>query len=70
MLTDFMTIFIGGGGRSAIQLVNGTDYVTAAGGGGGADCDHLSKCGGGGNQLPRIRISFCSSFIWTLQSLS
>ena len=67
MLTDCMTIFAGGGGRSAIQLVNGTDYVTAAGGGGGADCDKLSKCGGGGNQLPRIRS--CTSFILTSQSL-
>jgi hypothetical protein len=39
---------VGGGGRSAIQLVNGTDAVTAAGGGGGADCPAEYFCGGGG----------------------
>lgn len=39
---------LGGGGRSAIQLVNGTDAVTAGGGGGGADCEEFLFCGGGG----------------------
>lgn len=39
---------VGGGGRSAIQIVNGTDVVTAGGGGGGADCQVQHFCGGGG----------------------
>jgi hypothetical protein len=52
MLINEIIIFTGGGGRSAIQLVNGTDHVTAAGGGGGADCDLAFECGGGGKQLP------------------
>lgn len=52
MLTNEIITFTGGGGRSAIQLVNGTDHITAAGGGGGADCDLAFECGGGGKQLP------------------
>lgn len=39
---------IGGGGRSAVQIVDGTDVVTAGGGGGGADCRVDRFCGGGG----------------------
>lgn len=42
---------LGGGGRSAVQLVNGTDAVDAAGGGGGGDCDITVDCGGGGETM-------------------
>lgn len=31
-----------------MQLINGTDSVTAGGGGGGADCLGDRWCGGGG----------------------
>jgi len=34
----------GGGGRTAIQLTNGTDVVAAGGGGGGGGC--LTPCSG------------------------
>ena len=44
-------IFIGGGGRSAIQIKLGVDAVTAGGGGGGADCYRTTGCGGGGKLL-------------------
>ena len=40
--------FVGGGGRSAIQIKLGVDAVTAGGGGGGADCYRTTGCGGGG----------------------
>jgi hypothetical protein len=40
--------FVGGGGRSAVQLAKGTDVITAAGGGGAADCFNTTDCGGGG----------------------
>ena len=39
---------LGGGGRSAVQLVDGTDVLTAGGGGGGGDCRLGYFCGGGG----------------------
>ena len=42
--------FVGGGGRSAVQLVKGTDVITAAGGGGAADCFNTTDCGGGGTK--------------------
>jgi hypothetical protein len=45
------TSSLGGGGRSAVQLVNGTDAVDAAGGGGGGDCDITVDCGGGGEAM-------------------
>jgi hypothetical protein len=45
------TFSLGGGGRSAVQLVNGTDAVDAAGGGGGGDCDIKVDCGGGGETM-------------------
>lgn len=45
------TFSVGGGGRSAVQLVNGTDVVDAAGGGGGGDCDIAIDCGGGGEPI-------------------
>lgn len=41
----------GGGGRSALQLVQGSDVVTAGGGGGGADCRPDTECGGGGKHF-------------------
>lgn len=41
----------GGGGRSALQLVQGSDVVTAGGGGGGADCRPDTECGGGGRPV-------------------
>ena len=44
-----LTLFSGGGGRSAVQLVLGTDAVTAGGGGGGSDCLKVTGCGGGGS---------------------
>jgi hypothetical protein len=50
---------IGGGGRSAVQLVQGTDVVTAGGGGGGADCLKTRGCGGGGKKFS-IRPNFRS----------
>ena len=48
---------VGGGGRSAIQIVNGTDVVTAGGGGGGADCKVEHFCGGGGKHQSIIDAS-------------
>ena len=42
------SLILGGGGRSAVQLVQGTDVITAGGGGGGADCLRTRGCGGGG----------------------
>ncbi len=38
----------GGGGRTAIQLINGVDAVVAGGGGGGAGCyvDYCSEISG------------------------
>ena len=60
-----LTLFSGGGGRSAVQLVLGTDAVTAGGGGGGSDCPKNKGCGGGGlhshNLLARQPLS-CSLF--------
>lgn len=50
MLT-YCTFSLGGGGRSAVQLVNGTDAVDAGGGGGGGDCDIAVDCGGGGEAM-------------------
>jgi hypothetical protein len=47
--------FVGGGGRSAVQVVKGTDAITAAGGGGAADCFNTSYCGGGGT----VRRMYC-----------
>lgn len=47
-LTVFL-INLGGGGRSAIQIVSGVDAVTAGGGGGGSDCQRTASCGGGGS---------------------
>ena len=41
-------LIVVGGGRSAVQLVQGTDVITAGGGGGGADCLRTRGCGGGG----------------------
>jgi hypothetical protein len=35
----------GGGGRTAIQLINGVDAVVAGGGGGGAVC-YIGVCSG------------------------
>lgn len=51
----YLTIFfitLGGGGRSAVQVVAGVDALTAGGGGGGADCLKSVQCGGGGNVYP------------------
>lgn len=48
---------VGGGGRSAVQLVQGTDVVTAGGGGGGADCLKTRGCGGGGKKIYTTAIS-------------
>lgn len=48
---------IGGGGRSAVQIVDGTDVVTAGGGGGGADCRVDKFCGGGG----KTKLMHCAS---------
>ena len=45
---------LGGGGRSAIQLVRGVDAVDAGGGGGGGDCAVEIDCGGGGRALHYI----------------
>lgn len=45
---DVISLSVGGGGRSAVQLVLGRDTVTAGGGGGGADCLKSRGCGGGG----------------------
>lgn len=47
-LTVFL-INLGGGGRSAIQIVSGVDAVTAGGGGGGSGCQKAAFCGGGGS---------------------
>ena len=47
----FAYIMLGGGGRSALQLVQGADVVTAGGGGGGADCRPDIECGGGGTHF-------------------
>lgn len=47
-LTVFL-INLGGGGRSAIQIVSGVDAVTAGGGGGGSGCQKAASCGGGGS---------------------
>ena len=58
-LTNVITIFLtglgrsdtsgvspgGGGGRTAIQLINGVDAVVAGGGGGGAAC-YKDVCSG------------------------
>ena len=48
---DLNLMTVGGGGRSAVQLVQGTDVVTAGGGGGGADCLKTRGCGGGGKKI-------------------
>lgn len=50
-ILTYRTFSLGGGGRSAVQLVNGTDAVDAAGGGGGGDCDITVDCGGGGEAM-------------------
>lgn len=50
------TFSLGGGGRSAVQLVNGTDAVDAGGGGGGGDCDITLDCGGGGEAMRSLII--------------
>ena len=39
---------IGGGGRSAVQLLSGEDIASAGGGGGGSNCLQSAGCGGGG----------------------
>ena len=51
----------GGGGRTAIQLINGTDLVTAGGGGGGSNCEISESCGGGGDKafIFLIWLDFC-----------
>lgn len=54
----------GGGGRSAIQLVNGSDAVTAAGGGGAADCSPTKYCGGGGESLHLMDCHLASFEQW------
>jgi hypothetical protein len=45
-----ISMLVGGGGRSAIQKVLGTDAVTAGGGGGGSGCPVHIGCGGGGKK--------------------
>ena len=55
MNIDFYSLTVGGGGRSAVQLVQGTDVVTAGGGGGGADCLRTRGCGGGGKTISSER---------------
>ena len=50
-------INLGGGGRSAIQIVSGVDAVTAGGGGGGSDCQKTALCGGGG--IARMNCLLC-----------
>lgn len=47
---DIFSLYLGGGGRSAVQIVSGRDSVTAGGGGGGADCLKTRGCGGGGDE--------------------
>ena len=48
---------LGGGGRSAVQVVSGVDALTAGGGGGGSDCLKTVACGGGGTACLESRLS-------------
>jgi hypothetical protein len=54
-----------GGGRSAVQITNGVDAVTAGGGGGGSEC-HISNpaqdCGGGGGNSAEYDMHLLYSF--------
>ena len=50
MTDDIFSLCLRGGGRSAVQLVNERDFVTAGGGGGGADCLKTRGCDGGGDE--------------------
>lgn len=53
------SIFSGGGGRSAIQLLPGVDTLTVGGGGGGSVCPEHIGCGGGGEASTNFTQVFC-----------